>query len=232
MGAVTDKADNRAPEPSFDQLVALLRRRNLEPAGLPPERQLAAELNIKRHQLRKVLLQLREAGELQPVRGRRPAAVHGGLTISGEDLVRLTNPLEVLEFRMVMEPGLARLASLRASAIEIARILDLASTPPGTEAGEQDLQFHFAVVRASRNHLAEEMYRTMRRVGFDARMRIARGPSSTCPKRIANRDAEHRRVAEAIHQRDPEAAEAAMRAHLNSVMAQVNRLSSAGFAAE
>jgi DNA-binding FadR family transcriptional regulator len=229
-----DKGDHAArgpaPDPSLDQLVATLRRRNLDEGGLPPERQLAAELNIKRHQLRKALFRMRDAGELHPVRGRRPTGA--GLSVSNEELVRMTNPLEVLECRMVLEPGLARLASLRASAVEIARILDLASTPAGTGGGEQDLRFHFAVVRASRNHLAEEFYRTMRQVGFDARMRIARSPSSTCPKRIAMRDAEHMRVAEAIRQRDPEAAEAAMRVHLNSVMAQVNRLSSSGFAAE
>ncbi len=231
-----DDARHRAPDPSLDQLVAALRRRNLEAGGLPPERQLAAELNIKRHQLRKALLQLRDAGELHPTRGRRPSFAGGidlaASSVSGEDLVRMTNPLEVLECRMVLEPGLARLASLRASAVDIARILDLASTPASAGGGEQDLKFHFAVIRASRNHLAEEIYRTMRQVGVDARMRIARGPSSTCPKRIAMRDAEHARVAEAIRQRDPEAAEAAMRAHLNSVMAQVNRLSTAGFAAE
>lgn len=227
--AWNDEVRTRAAEPSLDQLVAALRRRSLDAGGLPPERQLAKEMNIKRHQLRKALLYLRDAGELQPVRGRRPAGA-GALSASGEDLVQLTNPLEVLEFRIVVEPGLARLASLRASAVEIARILDLASTPPDAGAGEQDLQFHFAVARASRNQLAESMYQTMRQVGFDARMRIARGPSSTCTKRIAMRDAEHMRVAEAIRQRDPEAAEVAMRGHLNSVLAQVNRLSTAGFA--
>lgn len=222
-----------ALELSFDELVAVLRRRNLEAGGLPPERHLAAELKIKRHQLRKALLHLRDAGEVQPVRGRRPAISSSvGLSVSGEDLLRMTNPLEVLECRMLLEPGLARLASLRASAVDIARILELANTPADTGGGEHDLKFHFAVIRASRNHLAEEIYRTMRQVGFDARMRVARGPSSSCPKRIARRDSEHLRVAEAIRQRDPEAAEAEMRFHLNSVMAQVNRLSTAGFAAE
>jgi DNA-binding FadR family transcriptional regulator len=62
-------------------------------------------------------------------------------------------------------------------------------------------------------------------------MRVARGGAGRCAKRIAMRDAEHLAVAEAIARRDPEAAEAAMRAHLNSVHNQVNRLSSAGFAA-
>lgn len=219
-----------AADLQFEHLVASLRRRHLEAGALPPERQLADELNIKRHQLRKALSRLREEGELEPTRGRRPAAP-SGLPRFGEELLRMTNPMEVLEFRMLVEPGLARLASLRASAVEIARILELARTEPGADVGGVDLQFHFAVVRASRNHLAEEMYRTMRQVGYDARMRVARGGAGSCPKRIAMRDAEHLRVAEAIARRDPEGAEAAMRAHLNSVHNQVNRMSTPGFAA-
>ncbi|RUU09134.1 FCD domain-containing protein, partial [Mesorhizobium sp. M7A.T.Ca.TU.009.01.3.2] len=50
----------------------------------------------------------------------------------------------------------------------------------------------------------------------------------TCPKRIAHRDGEHRLIAEAISQRDPEAAEAAMRAHLLSVQRQIMERSNAG----
>jgi DNA-binding FadR family transcriptional regulator len=214
---------------NFEHLVASLRRRHIEAGSLPPERQLADELNINRHQLRKALFRLRETGELGQTRGRRPM-VPSTLPRFGEELLRLTNPLEVLEFRMVAEPGLARLASLRASPVEISRILELAHTDKGADSGEVDLQFHFAVVRAAHNHLAEEIYRTMRQVGYDSRMRVPCASSGTCPKRIAQRDAEHLRVAEAIARRDPEAAGTAMRAHLASVYNRVNQLSTAGSA--
>jgi GntR family transcriptional regulator, transcriptional repressor for pyruvate dehydrogenase complex len=50
----------------------------------------------------------------------------------------------------------------------------------------------------------------------------------TCPKRIAQRDGEHRAIAEAILQRDPEAAEATMRAHLFSVQRQITERSNSG----
>ena len=58
--------------------------------------------------------------------------------------------------------------------------------------------------------------------------KVARTASPTCPKRIAQRDGEHRLIAEAISQRDPEAAEAAMRAHLLSVQKQIVERSNAG----
>ena len=207
-----------------ERIIASIRRIQQDDGRLPSERQLADDLNVKRHQLRKALQALREAGELQPRQVRRARA----LPRYGEELVQLTNPLEVLELRLIMEPGFARLASLRASSMDIARILQAASTPAGSPAGEADLAFHFAVLRAARNHLAEEIYKTMRQVGFDARMKIARGPSQSCPNRIAIRDAEHMRVAQAISQRDPEAAEAAMRDHLHAVQYQLNQRSSTG----
>ncbi len=62
----------------------------------------------------------------------------------------------------------------------------------------------------------------------DARVKVARTTAPTCPKRIAQRDGEHRLIAEAISQRDPEAAEAAMRAHLLSVQRQIMERSNAG----
>lgn len=226
-----DPAADAPTDGALAELTAALRRRVLETGSLPPERQLASELNIKRHQLRKVLGQLRASGEIQSPRGRRPAAP-GRLPRFEEELVRLTNPLEVIEFRIITEPELARLASLRASSVEIAGILELAATPEGADSGDHDLQFHCAIARASRNQLAEEIYRTMRQVGFDARMRVARGQSGTCPKRVLRRDAEHLRVAEAIARRDPEAARSAMRAHLESVLAQINRFAPSGVAAE
>ncbi|MFC6487182.1 FadR/GntR family transcriptional regulator [Nitratireductor sp. GCM10026969] len=211
-------------------IIEEVRRLQRERGKLPSERDLADMLKIKRHQLRKALLAMREAGDLQPPRLRR--STKKALPRYGEELVRVSNPIEVLEMRLIIEPGLARLASLRASAFEIARIMDAATTPPNARPGEVDLSFHLAIAQASRNHLAVEFYKMLRQVGVDARMKIAGTSSPTCPKRIAQRDAEHRRIAEAISQRDPEAAQAAMHAHLLAVQAQINeRSTAASFAA-
>ena len=213
----------------FDQVVEAVRALHRDLGRLPPERQIAERLNVKRHQLRKALDALRRNGELEPPRLRRASREQPRY---GEELVRMTNPLEVLELRLLIEPGLARLASVRASAHEIARIMEAATTPENASSGAVDFAFHLAVVGAARNHLAGEIYRMLRQLGFDARVRIAGTGAPTCPKRIAQRDAEHRAVAEAIARRDPQAAEAAMRAHLHAVQKQVNeRTNAAAFAA-
>ncbi len=217
-------------EPKFvvsdlDGIIAAVRQVQASEGRLPSERDLAEQLNVKRHQLRKALDVLRHAGDLKPARAKRAPTV---LPRYGEELARVTNPFEVVELRLLMEPGLARLASLRGSALEIARIMDAATTPENASSGEADLTFHLAIVAAARNHLAGEFYKMLRQVGVDARMKIARTASPTCPKRIAHRDGEHRLIAEAISQRDPEAAEAAMRAHLLSVQKQITERSNSG----
>ncbi len=71
----------------------------------------------------------------------------------------------------------------------------------------------------------------LRQIGVDARMKVARVTTATCPTRIAQRDQEHRNIAEAISARDPEAAEAAMRAHLLLVQRRIIERSNAGHVA-
>ncbi|WP_193178543.1 FadR/GntR family transcriptional regulator [Oricola nitratireducens] len=207
-----------------DGIIEAVKQFQKEGEKLPSERVLADRLNVKRHQLRKALAVLRESGDLHQVQPRRVPAPHPRYS---EELVRITNPLEVLEMRMLIEPGLARLASLRASALEIKQIREAAKTPENANSGAVDLSFHLAIVSAARNHLAGEFYKMLRQVGVDSRVRVARLTPTTCPKRIAQRDQEHLLIAEAIAQRDPEAAEAAMRAHLQSVQQQINERSSA-----
>ena len=196
-------------------------------AVLPSERQLADRLKVKRHQLRKALEFLRQSGRLAPGRARR-VPDHPRYS---EALLRVTNPLEVVELRLIMEPSFARLASLRASAPEIAEITAWATTPKETKPELADMNFHLAVATAARNHLAREIFTMLRHVGVDARMRVARVAPAAGPARIAERDGEHRLVAAAIAARDPEAAEAAMRAHLLLVQRRIVERSNAGLAA-
>jgi DNA-binding FadR family transcriptional regulator len=214
-----------AEAPDIAVLLATLRDRLANGEALPAERVLAEQLRVKRHRLRSALSALRAEGEIAPARpGRRR---QGG---AGEDLLRATNPIEVVELRLVLEPALARLAALRASPAEVSRIGRCATTAAGTQGGEADLAFHIAVATGARNGLAGGLYAQIRRIGTDARMRFARA-GGTCPNRIAQRDAEHRAVAEAIAARDADAAEAAMRAHILAVQRRVLEQLSPGLTA-
>ncbi|MEM8853100.1 MAG: FCD domain-containing protein [Pseudomonadota bacterium] len=191
-----------------DRLGQILQQRG----ALPAERALAAELDVKRHKLRRALAILRERGELAPARSGRPASEG---TASAENIVRAANPIEVIELRMMLEPGFARQAAFRASPREIAEIRRWATTAQGDDRGAVDLAFHQAVAAASRNRLGAELYAMLRRVGRDGR--ITPGAPKSCVPRLPERDKEHQAIAEAIAARDPEAAAAAMRDHLAKV---------------
>jgi len=200
-------------------LVEAVRGIVAEHGSMPSERAIAERLNVKRHRLRRALETLRASGELAPARAGRRASSD---TRRGEDLAHGTNPIEIIELRMLIEPALARLAALRASPLEISRIRRAAATPANADPGAIDLAFHTAVAQGSRNSLAAELYALLRQIGRDGRLRVGDSDSNVrCPNRIRQRDAEHGAIAEAIAARDPEGAERAMRDHLGAVQRQI-----------
>jgi DNA-binding FadR family transcriptional regulator len=201
----------------LDDLFDALRSEFVRTGKLPAERELAERLNVKRHRLRQALERLREDGEIPPTQpGRRPIAD----SALDNALVRVTNPIEVIELRSVLEPAFARLAAIRASALDIARITQAATPALELDHGLADAAFHRAVTAGARNGLGAAIYDLVRKVGRDARVRLG-NQQPICMTRLARRDAEHRAIAVAIAARDPDEAERAMRAHLAAVQRQI-----------
>ncbi|CAN5230628.1 FCD domain-containing protein [soil metagenome] len=220
LGVASSKKDGDmvgfdSSEPEY--LLDALRAEIAKFGNLPGERDLAEKLNVKRHRVRKALERLRVGGELPPSRPGRRADFD---TSSSNALVKVTNPLEIIELRSIMEPAFARLAAIRASALDIARITQAASPSPDADQGLADAAFHHAVTAGARNGLGAAIYEMVRKVGRDARVRMGNG-RPPCAVRLARRDSEHRAVAAAIAARDPDEAERAMRAHLAAVQRQI-----------
>jgi GntR family transcriptional regulator, transcriptional repressor for pyruvate dehydrogenase complex len=203
-------------EGAFNRLMEILRERFATEGCLPAERTMAKQLNVKRHQLRGALEVLRANGEIGP-----PASRRGGSGLRREEsLIRSTNPIEVIEMRLAIEPSLARLAALRATPLEIARISRAATTTGNVDSGAADLIFHKTIAASTRNNLAAALYTLLRQIGTDVRLRLGNNAGAN-PQRPAQRDSEHRAVAEAIAARDPDAAEHAMRIHLAAVQRRI-----------
>jgi GntR family transcriptional regulator, transcriptional repressor for pyruvate dehydrogenase complex len=203
-------------EGAFKRLMEILRERFATEGCLPAERTMAKQLNVKRHQLRGALEVLRANGEIGP-----PASRRGGSGLRREEsLIRSTNPIEVIEMRLAIEPSLARLAALRATPLEIARISRAATTTGNFDSGAADLIFHKTIAASTRNNLAAALYTLLRLIGTDVRLRLGNNGGAN-PQRPAQRDSEHRAVAEAIAARDPDAAEHAMRIHLAAVQRRI-----------
>lgn len=177
---------------------------------LPAERILAERMGVKRHQLRRGLQYLRESGQLEAARPRK-RSVNQQASLS--DLVSNTNPIEVVELRMMIEPPLARLAALRATPNQISNLQKAAiAISNGDPNAPSEIDLHRMIASASGNTLADEFYGMLRKIEADARLN-----AQFKHERSRQDFAEHKAIIDAIAARDGEGAEKAMRSHLESV---------------
>lgn len=218
MAVIADDADaddaDAGDEDALGPLIEQIRQLAEGRAKLPAERPLAEMLGVKRHQLRRALSAMRAQGEL-PEPKPRVTRARGPL-----DMVSNTNPVEVIEMRMMIEPTLARLAALRATPARIEAmqkaVREIAEA--GGEARAVDL--HRMIAEASGNALAFEFYTLLRKIEMDSRLASRLGSVGRPPQDTA----EHEAIVGAIARRAPDEAEAAMRAHI----AEIHRVVSLG----
>ena len=91
--------------------------------------------------------------------------------LKSDVVVQGTNALEVIELRIVLEPAIARLAAVRASPVQIAKILEAATTPQGVTRTIGDIAFPGLLATAPATSSAS-LYAFLRRVGSDHRLHV------------------------------------------------------------
>jgi GntR family transcriptional regulator, transcriptional repressor for pyruvate dehydrogenase complex len=147
------------PPTTFEETVERLGtaiRLGLLPPGtrLPPERDLAEELNIARSTLRQALTTLVQSGHLVSVRGRS-----GGTFVSDSPpLSTKTTPSEdemraVLDYRVAVEAGAVLLAAERAKDPDVERLSEQVELMDEADVFEDyrraDVRFHIAMAEAA-----------------------------------------------------------------------------------
>ena len=131
---------------------------------------------------------MRDAAELpRPIIRRNDSPV-----LKSDVVVQGTNALEVIELRIVLEPAIARLAAVRASPVQIAKILEAATTPQGVTRTIGDIAFHKLLADSSGNQLAASLYAFLRRVGSDHRLHVPMASAITRAHPAATRTPRHR----------------------------------------
>jgi DNA-binding FadR family transcriptional regulator len=205
------------------QLRAYLAQQDLSPnARLPPERELCGILGVRRGELRKALAVLEREGQLWrhvgkgTFLGARPRLEVGRL----EEVIELTNPREVMRARLVIEPEIAREATLSATAEDVRRMHSCMARSRECASWREyenwDNQLHRTIAEACRNaallHLFDTLNAIRRAVVWG---RLRKGPDRPPPDHHSF--AEHEAVVRAIEQRDQIAAPRAMHEHLRSV---------------
>lgn len=197
---------------------------------LPPERDLEKQFGVSRNTLRKSLKLLQDKGSIIRHVGRgsfvaEPRQAPSPATpvpepVSADSLVRRihgASPAEIMEVRLVVEPAAIELAALRANAGDVRRIREcLAQSERAADIAEfehWDGQLHVAIVSASKNSLLMDLYSTMNETRNQPEWLRLKHRSLT-PERRRVYQEQHRRMVDALADRDANAARTELRDHL------------------
>lgn len=191
---------------------------------LPPERELCETLGIARAELRKAFAVLEAEGAIWRHVGRGTFVAngqgHGADYQSIAAIAKRTTPQQVMYARLVLEPQLAREAALCATAEHVEQLRDICAKARLADTWRQyetlDNRFHSLVTEATQNTPLIAMYdqlNALRRtvVWGRLRRRYDRPPGDH------HSFIEHEAILAAIEERDTEAAQMGMKAHLSSV---------------
>ncbi|HEX6980410.1 MAG TPA: GntR family transcriptional regulator, partial [Alphaproteobacteria bacterium] len=139
---------------------------------LPPERVLSARLGVSRGTLRRALEVLEAEGKIWRHVGRGTFAGARPPVVEADGAVtRFTNPAEVMEVRRIVEPSMAALAAIRASANDISvmeNCLRKGEAATTTSAFEMwDGMLHRTIATAARNTLLLSLFNAVNAVRGD-----------------------------------------------------------------
>jgi DNA-binding FadR family transcriptional regulator len=189
---------------------------------LPPERTLCETMGVSRATLRKVLATLAAEGQIWRHVGKGTfvgSAPGNGL----DDLTSIasrTNPAEVMQARQMVEPELARLAALNASATEIDEMRHCIRRTKSARNWRTyemwDNRLHRTIAKAGGNGCmlaVFDMLNGIRRAVTWGRLRRY----DLTPDHSHHSFAEHDALVDAVEHRDTELAASLMREHLREV---------------
>jgi GntR family transcriptional regulator, transcriptional repressor for pyruvate dehydrogenase complex len=190
---------------------------------LPAERELALQFGVSRTAVREAVKALREKGLVEAYPGRGTfitSETSNTIRLSFDRLIKLEpreGTLHLVEVREILEPEIAALAATRVTEEsldelrEAIKIMDSAKEDPDSFI-EADLDFHLALGEAAANPLILSLIDSIVGVLREQRLSIFRVEGG--PERGQYH---HKRILEAIENRDPVGAREAMRAHLRQV---------------
>lgn len=197
---------------------------------LPTERELAEQFQVSRTAVREAMKSLAQKGliDMRPGRG---TIVIDGAREAMQNSISLMMKLKLgevggsdnlVEFRVILETEIAALAAARATEKEILamreaiRVMD-ENLNDADAFISADNAFHEALAQATQNALILILINSIVHLLSEQRKQIFETEGGPQRGQI-----HHRRILESVMRRDPEAARAAMRAHLQQVREDVS----------
>ncbi|MGE0084994.1 MAG: FadR/GntR family transcriptional regulator [Desulfococcaceae bacterium] len=189
---------------------------------LPAERRLSEIFGVSRNCIRQAIQALVEKHILESRRGDGTyvcAADESALAESFVQAFQIRKELlhDILEFRMMMEPQIVRLAARNITREELDRLKIILCDQQrkllaGITDGESDAAFHMELARASGNRIMLKVFQTMNTILNESRSEILQ-----TPERNRASVEGHLNIINALENRDPDVAESAMKTHLTAV---------------
>lgn len=231
---LTRKRRTRLYEDVAEKIRNLIVSGNLSPGDqLLPERQLAEKLGVSRSAVREALTALVSQGLLEITPGSGAFVRE----VQIEDLIdpfanvvlkEIKDIFDLLEARIILEGGAARLAAERADGADLyymhELILDMEKdVEEGRSTDESDSEFHYCVARSSHNpvviHLMAVLMGLMKEYYGPSRKRLVEMEKN---RHLWSR--QHVQIYEAIKNKDPERAAQAVEEHLQTTIAELRKL--------
>lgn len=188
---------------------------------LPAERELAEQFAVSRTAVREAIKALREKGLVEIRLGRgtfvtngASGAVRRSLGLLMKDTNSFANLVEVRE---ILEPEIAALAATRVTDENISAMTEAVETMETALENaeifvEADLDFHLALAEATQNPVIPTLVDSIVDLLREHRKRIGNVEGG-----LARGQYHHKKILEAVIQRDPLASRLAMQAHLLQV---------------
>jgi DNA-binding FadR family transcriptional regulator len=228
-------AERKLSRRLFEQLAGEIRSGRLAPgARLPTEQALTRAARVSRTVVREAVAALRAEGLVVTRQGVgafvSAEPQRAPFRIEPERMQSLDDILAVMELRLGVEIESAGLAAERATRLQLRAILSALNSieqasAAGRSAVDEDLAFHRAIAEATGN---AEFPRFLQFIG---RHLIPRRTVSGLPERMGGERAylaliqeEHRRIYQAIDERDARGARDAMRRHLTRSIERYRKL--------
>lgn len=191
---------------------------------LPTERELAEQFGVSRTAVREAVKALREKGLVQGHPGRGTFITDGASRAMRDSLgfmMKIGSDAgtdNVVEIREILEPEIAALAATRANEEDLERMREAVATMDRALDNadafiEADMDFHLALAGATQNALVCALVDPVVDLLREQRKRIF------LVNGAVRGQYHHKRILEAVVQRDPQSARDAMRAHLAQVRA-------------
>jgi GntR family transcriptional repressor for pyruvate dehydrogenase complex len=205
------------------RLLNLIRDKRLVPGNrLPPERELAAMMQVSRPSLREALRALSIMGVIQNKQGSgtyvtslKPSRLveHLDLILSIDDSFFL----DLFEARRILEVGVARLASINITDEEIDKLEEILQisernieNPEGIM--QADVELHKLLAEATHNKILSIFLHSINDLSSYSRQR-----TQEIPKIGINTLESHRKIVQAVKERNQNMAALSMLEHLNEV---------------